>query len=188
MNKIINILGLAGSLRMGSYNRDLLRAAQEVCPEEANIEIFDLSKIPIFNQDFEMSLPDEVKMLKQKISEANAILFATPEHNYSVPGMLKNAIDWASRPFGDNAFQGKPAAIMSASTGMLGGARAQYHLRQIFVTLDIHPVNKPEVFVSFASGKFDQSGRLTDDKARDVIKDLLKALINKTKKTAGFSK
>jgi chromate reductase, NAD(P)H dehydrogenase (quinone) len=181
MNKIINILGFAGSLRKDSFNRSLLRTARELCPEEGTIEIFDLSKIPIFNQDFENTPPDTVKELKQKIKSADAILFATPEHNYSVPGMLKNAIDWASRPFGENSFQGKPVAIMSASTGMLGGARAQYHLRQIFVTLDMQPVNKPEVFVSFASSKFDQNGKLTDDKTKDVVKELLKALINKTK-------
>jgi chromate reductase, NAD(P)H dehydrogenase (quinone) len=181
MDKTINILGFAGSLRKDSYNRALLCTAQELCPEGAKIEIFDLSEIPLFNQDLETSPPEKVVYLKQKVKAADAILFVTPEHNYSVPAVLKNAIDWASRPPGDNSWQGKPAAIMSASTGMLGGARAQYHLRQTFVFLDMQTVNKPEVFVTFANQKFDQNGKLTDDKACGVIKDLLNALIVKAR-------
>lgn len=181
MDKQLNILGLAGSLRKGSYNRSLLRAAAELMPEGAKLEVFDLEGIPPFNQDLEGSMPDKVKELKVRIKAADAILIATPEHNYSVPGVLKNAIDWASRPSGDNSWLGKPAAIMSASTGMLGGSRAQYHLRQIFVYLDMHPVNKPEVMVTFAPQKFDESGKLTDEKAKEVIKLLLKALIDWTR-------
>ena len=182
MDKQLNILGLAGSLRKGSYNRSLLRAAAELMPEGAKLEVFDLEGIPAFNQDLEPVMPDKVKELKAKIKTADAILIATPEHNYSVPGVLKNAIDWASRPSGDNSWLGKPAAIMSASTGMLGGSRAQYHLRQTFVYLDMHPVNKPEVMVNFAAQKFDQSGKFTDEKGREVLGLLLKALIDWTRK------
>jgi chromate reductase, NAD(P)H dehydrogenase (quinone) len=127
-------------------------------------------------------VPEKVKEFKAKIRAANAILIATPEHNYSVPGVLKNAIDWASRPHGDNSFEGKPAAIMSASTGMLGGARAQYHLRQIFVFLDMYPVNRPEVFVNFAGQKIDEQGKLTDETARNIIKQLLEALVALSKR------
>jgi chromate reductase len=146
-------------------------------PKEAKLEIFDLEGIPPFNQELESRVPEKVKEFKAKIRAANAILIATPEHNYSVPGVLKNAIDWASRPHGDNSFEGKPAAIMSASTGMLGGARAQYHLRQIFVFLDMYPVNRPEVFVNFAGQKIDEQGKLTDETARNIIKQLLEALV-----------
>ncbi len=177
MEKQLLILGFAGSLRKGSYNKALLRAAAELLPKEAKLEIFDLEGIPPFNQELESRVPEKVKEFKAKIRAANAILIATPEHNYSVPGVLKNAIDWASRPHGDNSFEGKPAAIMSASTGMLGGARAQYHLRQIFVFLDMYPVNRPEVFVNFAGQKIDEQGKLTDETARNIIKQLLEALV-----------
>jgi chromate reductase len=179
------ILGFAGSLRKGSYNKALLRAATDLLPEEAKLEIFDLEGIPPFNQELESQMPERVKEFKAKIRAADAILVATPEHNYSVPGVLKNAIDWASRPYGDNSFEDKPVAIMSASTGMLGGVRAQYHLRQTFVFLDMHPVNKPEVFVTFANQKIDDQGRLTDEASRGVIKELLKALVALTKRLKG---
>jgi chromate reductase len=176
------ILGFAGSLRKGSYNKALLRATAELLPKEARLEIFDLEGIPPFNQELEKQVPEKVKEFKARIKSADAILIATPEHNYSVPGVLKNAIDWASRPYGDNSFEGKPVAIMSASTGMLGGARAQYHLRQIFVFLDMYPVNKPEVFVNFAREKIDEQGKLTDESTRKIIKQLLDALIALTKR------
>lgn len=176
------ILGFAGSLRKGSYNRALLRAAAEVVPSEATLEIVDLSPIPPFNADLESDMPAPVKDFKARIRAADAILIATPEYNYSIPGVLKNAIDWASRPYGDNAFERKPVAIMSASTGMLGGARAQYHLRQSFLFLNMYAVQRPEVFVTFAPQKFDENGKLLDEKARQLIHDLLHALVEWTEK------
>jgi chromate reductase len=182
VDKSINILGFGGSLRKGSYNRALLQAAVELVPEGANLEIFELHGIPLFNQDLEASPPEKVKEFKRKIRAADALLVATPEHNYSVAAAVKNAIDWASRPYGDNSFEGKPVAMMSASTGMLGGARAQYHLRQTFVFLNMYPINKPEVFVTFASQKFDNEGRLVDEKAKEIIRELLKTLIAWAKK------
>ena len=159
MENIINILGFAGSLRKGSYNRSLLRAAPELVPKGANIEIFDLEGIPPFNQDFENQPPEKVKEFKAKIRAADAILIATPEYNYSIPGVLKNAIDCASRPYGDNAWEGKPVAIMGASPGMLGTARAQYHLRQTFVFLNMCPLNRPEVMVPYANEKIDAAAK-----------------------------
>jgi chromate reductase, NAD(P)H dehydrogenase (quinone) len=183
MGSVVNILGFAGSLRIGSYNKALLRAAAELLPGDAVIEIFDLEGIPSFNQDMETSMPEKVQQFKVKIKSADAILIATPEYNYSVPGILKNAIDWASRPPGDSAWAGKPVGLMSASTGLLGGARAQYHLRQSFVTLDMYPLNRPEVMVTFAAQKFDQNGRLVDEPTREKVKELLLALINLVKKT-----
>lgn len=120
---------------MGPYNKALLRAAADLLPDDTTLEIFDLNGIPPFNQDLEMDMPARVKQLKSKIREADAMLIATPEYNYSVPRVLKNAIDSASRPYGDNPFNKKPVAIINASIGMLGGARAQYHLRQMFVFL-----------------------------------------------------
>ncbi len=184
MNKQVSILGFAGSLRKGSYNRALLNAASELLPKDAALEIFDLEGIPPFNQDLEAVMPERVKQFKSKVRSADAILVATPEHNYSIPGVLKNAIDWASRPYGDNSFQGKPVAVLSASTGMLGGARAQYHLRQVFVILDMHPLNKPEVFVTFANQKFDDKGKLTDPKTGEFVAGLIQALEVWTRKLA----
>jgi chromate reductase len=180
--KKITILGFAGSLRKDSYNKALLRTAAELLPKEVELEIFDIEGIPLYNQDLEYEMPAKVKEFKAKIRAVDAILVATPEYNYSVPGVLKNAIDWASRPPGDNSFDGKPVAVMSASTGMLGGARAQYHLRQVFVTLNMHPINKPEVIVPFAKDKFDENGQLKDDTTRTRIRELLENLVAWTKK------
>ena len=173
----VNILGIAGSLRKGSYNKALLRAAAELLPANATLDIFDLEGITPFNQELETDPPGRVREFKAKIRAADAILIATPEYNYSVPGVLKNALDWASRPSGDSAWKGKPVAIMSASTGMLGGARAQYHLRQTLLFLDVLAVSKPEVFVTFAAQKFDDNGRLTDETARQILQRLLKELV-----------
>ena len=129
MTETITILGTAGSLRRDSYNRAALRAAQALAPTEATIDVFDLQGIPPFNQDDEQHPPAPVADLKTRIRAADAILMVTPEYNYSIPGVLKNAIDWASRPYGDSAWEGKPVAVMGASVGTLGTARAQYHLR-----------------------------------------------------------
>lgn len=178
----ISILGFAGSLRKASYNKALLRAAMEMAPPEAKLEIFDLEGIPPFNQDLETQPPEKVKEFKVKIRAADAILIATPEYNYSIPGVLKNAIDHASRPYGDNAFDGKPVAIMGASVGMLGTARAQYHLRQSLVFLNMYPLNQPEVMVPLAQDKIDLDGRVMDLKTKDKIKELLEALIEWTQK------
>jgi chromate reductase, NAD(P)H dehydrogenase (quinone) len=177
MENELKILGLAGSLRRGSYNRSLLTAAAELMPAGAALEIFSLEGFPLYNQDLEPNLPDIVRDFKARIRAADAILIATPEYNYSVPGVLKNAIDWASRPSGDSAWDGKPAAIMSASTGMLGGSRAQYHLRQSFVTLNMFPLNKPELIVTFAPQKFDEQGHLTDAKTRELTRVFLECLL-----------
>ena len=185
MDKIISILGFAGSLRKGSYNRALLRTALDLVPEGSKLEIFDLDGIPVYNQDLEPQRPQKVIEFKGKIKAADALLIVTPEYNYSIPGVLKNAIDWASRPPTDNVFQGKPVAIMSASTGMLGGARAQYHLRQTFVFLDMHPINKPEVLVTFADKKFDAGGKCIDEKGLELVSALLKSLVAWTKKLQG---
>jgi chromate reductase len=187
MEKKVRILAFAGSLRKGSYNRALLRAALELVPGDAELEIFDLDGVPPFNQDLETSMPERVREFKREIRAADAILIATPEHNYSIPGVLKNAIDWASRPYGDNSFEGKPVAIMSASTGMLGGARAQYHLRQVFVFLDMYPLNRPEVFVTFAAQKIDEKGRLTDQTTREIIGRLLEALVTWARKLSAVA-
>jgi chromate reductase len=181
MSNQLTILGIAGSLRKASYNRGALRAAQQLVTADAQIEIFELDGIPPFNQDEESPAPDKVVQFKARIRTADAILFATPEYNYSVPGVLKNAIDWASRPYGDSAWDGKPVAIMGASPGMLGTARAQYHLRQSFVFLNMYPLNRPEVMIANASERFDEQGNLTDEDTRKHIRKLLQSLVTWTR-------
>jgi chromate reductase, NAD(P)H dehydrogenase (quinone) len=188
MNKPIRILGIAGSLRKASYNQGALRAAVELAPEGATIEIFDLDGIPAFNQDDDQNPPEKVAELKRKIREADAILFATPEYNYSVPGVLKNAIDWASRPYGDSAWDGKPAAIMGASVGGIATARAQYHLRQIMVFLNMFPINQPEVMIGNAGEKFDEQGNLTDEATKKIIGQLLQNLVDWTNRVGRAEK
>lgn len=176
------IVGICGSLRKGSYNRMLLNAAAELLPKGVIMEIAEIWGIPEFNQDLENNSPKAVQEFKAKVKSADAILFVSPEYNYSIPGVLKNAIDWASRPYPDNSWAGKPAAVMGASTGMLGTARMQYHLRQMFVFLDMHTINKPEVMVTFAKDKFDKDGRLTDEMAKKLIAQLLENLAAWAKK------
>src|SRR5689334_16584918 len=182
MSKPVRILGIAGSLRRESYNRAALHAATELAPEGATIEIFELDGIPGFNQNDEQNPTAKVAELQSRIREANAILFVTPEYNYSVPGVLKNAIDWASRPYGDSAWNGKPAAIMGASIGAIGTARAQYHLRQMMVFLNMFPVNQPEVMIGNASARFDANGNLTDDGTKEFIRQLLQNLVEWTRR------
>jgi chromate reductase len=177
MSEKIRILGFAGSLRKNSYNRAILAAAANMVPEDASLEIFDLAGIPPFNQDLEKEPPETVRQLKAKVRAADALLIATPEYNFSMPGVLKNALDWGSRPYGDNVFDDKPVAIMGASSGMIGTARAQYHLRQTCVFVNMHPLNRPEVMVPFAQEKIGEDGKLADEKTREKIQELLAALV-----------
>ncbi|HSE02568.1 MAG TPA: NAD(P)H-dependent oxidoreductase [Methylomirabilota bacterium] len=181
----LQILGIPGSLRRASFNRLALEAARGLLPEGATLDIFGLEDIPPYNQDHEKQPPPRVVELKARVRAADAILFATPEYNYSVPGVLKNAIDWASRPYGDSAWQGKPVAVMGASVGMLGSARAQYHLRQTFVFLNMHAVNQPEVLIAGAAQRFNERGELTDETSRELIRKLLAELVSWTKRLKG---
>jgi chromate reductase, NAD(P)H dehydrogenase (quinone) len=184
-NDVVKILGFAGSLRKSSYNRSLLRAARELVPKDATLEVIDLDGMPLFNQDLEDQPTEKVKEFKAKIRASDAILIATPEYNYSIPGVLKNAIDCASRPYGDNAFEHKPVAIMGASIGMAGTARAQYHLRQSFVFLTCFALNQPEVMVPFAQDKIDKDGNVTHEKTREKIRELLENLVAWTRRLKG---
>jgi chromate reductase len=185
MAEKLKILGIAGSLRKASYNRAALRAAQQqLAPADTTMEIFELDGIPGFNQDDEKNPPRKVSELKAKIRAADAILLATPEYNYSVPGVLKNAIDWASRPYGDNAWNGKPVAVMGASIGLFGTARAQYHLRQSFIFLNMDAVNQPEVMIGNAQERFDAQGNLIDEQSKQLIKKLIRNLVDKARQLA----
>jgi chromate reductase len=182
MAEPITFLGIAGSLRKASWNRGALRAAQKLLPESTKLEIFELDGIPPFNQDEERNPHPRVVALKERVRAADAILIATPEYNYGVPGVLKNALDCASRPYGDSAWDGKPVAIMSAAMSTGGGVRAQYQLRQCFVFLNMDAVVQPEVAIASAHQRgFDEQGNLTDETSKKLIAQLLQNLARKAR-------
>lgn len=174
----ILVCGIAGSLRKGSYNRALLRAARALAPEGMEVRPFEqLGEIPPYDADVEAEGdPEPVRALKEAIAAADALLVVTPEYNYGVPGVLKNAIDWASRPARDSVLHDKPAGIMGATPGRLGTARAQMSLRQSFVFTRTLPLPGPEVLVAGAGEKFDEEGRLTDDRTAEFVAGLMERL------------
>src|ERR1700688_4027276 len=182
--KAISVLGICGSLRKGSFNRAALNTAIELKPAGMNVTVADISQIPLYDEDVRaQGFPPSVETLRQQIKAADALLFACPEYNYSMSGVLKNAIDWASRP-PDQPFAGKPCAIIGAAAGMAGSARAQYDLRRSCVFLDMHPLNKPEVLIGQAQTKFDAEGNLLDELAKNLIRDLMAALVGWTRQIA----
>ena len=181
----MKVVGISGSLRKGSYNTAALRAAQGLAPEGMTIEAAEIGDLPLYNDDIRQAgYPPAAERLRGQLAGADAILFVTPEYNYSISGVLKNAIDWGSRP-PNQPFEGKPVAIMGASGGLFGTARAQYHLRQMLIFLDAYPVNKPEVMIGQAQAKFDESGNLTDEPTREFIRKLLVSLRDWTIKLKG---
>jgi chromate reductase len=155
----------------------LLTAAAKLTPDSAELEVADINEIPLYNQDAETAgLPEPVNRLKQQIKTADAILIATPEYNHSYPGVLKNVIDWASRPYGNNSFNDKPTAIVSASPGQFGGIAAQDQLKHVLLALNTHLITQPAVIVAIAHQKFDENGNLTDPTAIQFLKQLLENL------------
>ncbi len=177
----LRFLAISGSLRAGSYNTSLLRAATELAPDGVSIDFADIGNIPLYNDDVRMAgFPTPVAALQASIAAADAVLIATPEYNFSFPGVLKKAIDWLSRPPLDKALAGKPVAIAGAG-GLLGSARAQYHLRQVCTCLSMLPVPRPELFVLNAWEKFDEQGRLKDELLATQVGELLTALADWTR-------
>lgn len=177
MPEAIHLVGLSGSLRAGSHNTALLRCAASLLPADVTFALLDISDFPLFDEDVEAKgLPDSVHRVREQIRAAEAMLIATPEYNFSVPGPLKNALDWISRPIAAPVLQGKPVAIMGAG-GRLGTARAQYHLREICLGLDMRVLARPEIFVMRAWEQFDHERRLTDAAIGVSIKALLEALV-----------
>jgi chromate reductase len=169
----LKVLGVTGSLRKASYNTAALRACQELLPQGMSLRITSIADLPMFNQDvYDAGLPEPVRRFRREVAEADGLLIASPEYNFSVPGVLKNAIDWGSRGT-DQVFNEKPVAIFSATQGPLGGARVQYDLRRILGQLVAHLQPKPEVFIGAAQTKFDAQGRLTDETTRKFLTQLL---------------
>jgi chromate reductase len=176
MTASIHVVGFSGSLRAGSYNSALLRAAVELAPAGMNIDIVSLADIPLYNADIEaQGMPAPVQTFRERLASADALLIATPEYNYSVPGVLKNALDWASRG-PDSPLNQKPLAMMGAG-GRFGTLRAQLHLRQIAMHNNMYPLNNPQVTVMRAWENFDPEGRLTDERSREALQSLLSELV-----------
>lgn len=172
----MTVVGLSGSLRRKSLNTALLEAATSLAPKDMTIESAGFADFPLYNQDLrDSAVPAPVSALSERIRKADAVLIVSPEYNYSIPGGLKNAIDWISR-MDKQPFDGKLVAIMGASPGRIGTARMQYHLRQSFVFLNATVLNRPEVMVGNADKVFDEAGKLTDQDTRKIVADLLKAL------------
>ena len=183
MSDPLKIVAISGSLRKGSLNTSLALNAQALAPAGMTIELADISDIPLYNADIDTAAPPAgVARLRGQIKAADGLLFCVPEYNFSMSGVLKNAIDWASRPMNTASLNGKPVAMMGASLSSLGTARAQYHLRQVCVFNNMFPINKPEVFVGFANQKFDEAGNLKDDTAKELIRQLLSNLATWTLK------
>lgn len=180
----LRVVAIAGSLRAASYNRGLLRAAQAVAPRELTITIRDLAPIPLYNADVEgHGDPPPVAELKSAVGEADALLIAVPEYNYGVSGVLKNTIDWLSRPPSSSVLHSKPAALLGASPSMAGTARAQLQLRQAFVYTQTWVMPPPpEILVAHAEEKFDARGQLTDEETRARLRTLLEALVTWTQR------
>ena len=183
----VRVLGIAGSLRQGSYNKMLLSAAAGLAPPSMELTTFErLADVPLYNADLDVGEgPEPVRALRQALAAADALLIATPEYNYSIPGVLKNAIDWASRPPATSPLRGMPTAIMGASGGMSGTMRAQLALRQVFVFTQTYALQGPEVLVARAAEKFDATGRLVDEATRDTLQRHLTALVAWTRKLRG---
>ncbi|MCH8025999.1 MAG: NAD(P)H-dependent oxidoreductase [Chloroflexi bacterium] len=174
----IRVLGISGSLRQHSFNRGLLRAAQEVAPGGVEVDVFDLSDLPLYNQDVDAAgTPEPVADLQTAVRDADALLIATPEYNTSMSGVLKNAIDWASQPFPNHALSDKPLALMGASPGRFGTARAQGDARSVLTALGCYVLPKPVLQVGAAGEKFSAEGDLEDETVRQQVRDLLEALV-----------
>lgn len=173
------IIAISGSLRKDSYNTHLLKAAQELSPEGMEITIVDISRLPFFNQDLESSFPIEAQAFKDIIEAADGVIFSTPEYNRSMPGVLKNAIDWASRPWGKNSFAKKPVFILGATVAPTGTALAQSHLKSVLSYLDMYIIGQPEFYLSNAHEKFNAEGKLTDVSTQEHLKKALEVLMEK---------
>ncbi|MGE5649619.1 MAG: NADPH-dependent FMN reductase [Bacillota bacterium] len=170
-----NVAIFVGSLRKESLNRKMAHALIGLAPPSLKMEIVEIGGLPLYNQDFDPAPPQPVRDFKQRVQAADAVLFITPEYNRSVPGVLKNAIDTASRPYGQSAWEGKPGAVVSVSPGKIGGFGANHHLRQSMVFLDVPMMQQPEAYIGGAGELFDDKGGIANDSTRDLMQKFLQA-------------
>lgn len=182
MGMSIKIVGIAGSLRSQSYNKGLIQAFKDALPEGVEMEIATIGELPHFNADLEVDFPSAAQDLKDIVESADALIIATPEYNRAVPGVLGNAIDWLSRPYGKNSFTGKPVLVVGASPGGTGAALAQYQLKQSLLHLNAHVLGQPEFHVGGAGDKFDHAGLLTDEKTKEYVSSALEVLLGTVSK------
>ncbi len=181
----MHLLGISGSLRKNSLNTAALHACQDLLPAGVTLSLFDIAAIPLYNEDVrEQGFPPAVQQFREQIAAADALIFATPEYNYSIPGILKNAIDWASRP-PEQPFENKPIALIGATPGGFGTSRSQYHLRQVFIYLNGLLLNRPEVMISSAPSKFDAQGQLIDPATAEQLRKMLLALVAWSQRLSG---
>lgn len=169
---MLKVIGFSGSLRKESYTTKLLKAFGKYAPENVDFEIIDISHLPLLNQDLELNLPQAIKNLKEKVKNADGIILATPEYNRSYSPVIKNALDWGSRPSGDNSWNNKPAVVIGQSPFNLGAFGAQNHLRQVLMYLNVYPLQQPEFYLDHASEKFDEKGNVTDQHTIEKIKEV----------------
>lgn len=174
MNKF-KIAVFVGSLRKGSYNLKIAKVLMEVAPESLSFEMVSIGDLPLFNEDLEATPPKEWETLREKIKAADGLLFLTPEYNRSVPGVLKNALDVGSRPYGKNSWDGKPGAVVSVSISSIAGFGANHHLRQSLVFLNVPAMAQPEAYIGDAASLFDDNDNLTNDSTREFLKDFMEA-------------
>lgn len=184
VNSSCRVAVVVGSLRKESFSRKLALALQAMAPAGLELEIAEIGELPLYNQDDDASPPPPSVAFKQKIAAANAVLFVTPEYNRSVPGVLKNAIDIASRPYGKSAWSGKPAAVISVSPGAMGGFGANHHLRQMLVFLDMPTLNQPEAYIGGAGDLFDESGAIKKPETKQFLGQIMTAFAQWIEKTA----
>ncbi len=183
----MHLLGISGSLRKNSLNTAALHACQDLLPAGVTLSLFDIAAIPLYNEDVrEQGFPPAVQQLREQIAAADALIFATPEYNYSIPGVLKNAIDWASRP-PEQPFENKPIALIGATPGGFGTSRSQYHLRQVFIYLNGLLLNRPEVMIYSAPSKFDAQGQLIDPATAEQLRKMLLALVAWSQRLSGHA-
>ena len=177
MDKPFPIAVLVGSLRAESFNRRLALALARLAPPEAVMSPLSIGDLPLYNQDHETEMPEPARRLKREIEAARALIIVTPEYNRSIPGVLKNAIDWASRPYGKNSFAGKPGAVIGTSPGTIGTANAQQHLRNVLAYLDVPTLGQPEAFIQFKDGLIDEQGRIADASTQAFVQRWLAAAL-----------
>ena len=168
-----NLIAISGSLRAESLNTRLANAIKALAPEGVTVDVVTLAEVPLYNQDEDSAFPAGAQALKDKVRAADGVIIVTPEYNRSIPGVLKNAIDWASRPYGDNAFAGKPIFVTGATGGPIGTALAQYDVKKVMLFSNAHVMGQPESYVGGATEKFDESGALTDEATRTHLQNAL---------------